>query len=99
MVIQMARRTPAGQRKTGPQREDSRNPGGTKGADPRPQADMTGGHGSDESGPISRPRSASSGLEDTRQIQGDPTGIAFEEPENVSANTIKSFDGSDEEAE
>jgi hypothetical protein len=85
------RRTP-GQERTGPERVDSKpdsRPGGARFGDEKAP---TGGHTSDESGPVSRPRSASSGAEDMYGL--DAERVPFEEP--TRTDTIKSF-GSDEE--
>jgi hypothetical protein len=85
------KKTP-GQERTGPERVDSNpdsRPSGPRFGDEKLP---TGAPTSDDSGPVSRSRSASDGVESMSDL--DAERIGFEEP--TRTDTVKSF-GSEEE--
>ena len=88
----MSKRTPKGQDRTGPKREDSKPLGRNKGTDPKPIEKLE--VPSEDQSPASRTRSASSGAESMSDL--DAERIGFEEP--VRLDSLREIGSSDEEA-
>jgi len=94
----MSRKTPKSPATGGHEERNEGPVGGTKGGSRWGDEKLpTGSDTSEDQSKNPPARSASSGFEDTRKLQGDPTGIPFEEPDHpYDGITTRSMD---EEAE
>jgi hypothetical protein len=68
---------------TGPEQEESRNPGATRGE--RFGDRQSGAHSDDESTPIGGRRSGPTGAEDSRGLNADPTKTEAQEPQRFDS--------------